>query len=276
MTCLLDMKIIDFSNSLLKEIKYLNAGSGRSGFYEERLPIHHARVDALPAGLDAVVVTADLQGRERFQESPGGPPRLLGEALPLRLVQEVLPEVGVQDPSRVAALLAGDFYTVPALDKRGGTGDVSAVWRAFGDEFAWVAGVAGNHDTYGEHRDDRPRFPAHLYYLDGASVELGELRIGGLGGIIGNPERHQRRSEEDYLFALELLLEERIDVLLTHDGPRGLNARQQGSARVRDLLSEHPVPLVVRGHAHWDQPFIQYDNGTQVLNVDARAVILTL
>ena len=156
------MKIIDFSATLLKEIKYLNAGSGRSGFYEERLPIHHARVDALPVGLDAVVVTADLQGRERFQESPGGPPRLLGEALPLRLVQEILPEVGIHDPSRVAVWLAGDFYTVPALDKRGGTGDVSAVWRAFGDEFAWVAGVAGNHDTYGENSKARPRFPAHL------------------------------------------------------------------------------------------------------------------
>ena len=269
------MKIIDFSATLLKEIKYLNAGSRRSGFYEERLPIHHARVDALPVGLDAVIVTADLQGRERFQESPGGPPRLLGEALPLRLVQEVLPEVGIHDPSRVAVWLAGDFYTVPALDKRGGTGDVSAVWRAFGDEFAWVAGVAGNHDTYGQNSKARPRFPAHLHYLDGDFVELDGLRIGGIGGIIGNPERHQRRSEEDYLFALELLLEERIDILLLHDGPRGLNARQQGSARVRDLLSTRRSPLIVRGHAHWDQPLIEYENGTQVLNVDARTVILT-
>ena len=49
----------------------------------------------------------------------------------------------------IGVLLAGDLYTVPALDRRGGSGDVTAVWRAFGDEFSWVVGVAGNHDTFG-------------------------------------------------------------------------------------------------------------------------------
>ena len=60
-----------------------------------------------------------------------------------------------------------------------------------------------------------------------------------------------------------------------HDGPRGTQPRQQGSARVRDLITESQVSLVVRGHSHWDEPFIQYENGTQVLNVDARVVVLT-
>ncbi|WP_339730271.1 metallophosphoesterase family protein [uncultured Gimesia sp.] len=269
------MKIIDFPPLPLTEFRYLNAGSRGGSFYEERLPIHHARVHQLPQGLDAMVVTADLQGRERFQESQGGPLRLLGEVVPQRLVEEVFPELEITDPSRVAALLAGDFYTVPSLNKRGGTGDVSSVWRAFGDEFAWVAGVAGNHDMFGESKDAPPRFSRHLYYLDGETVELDGLRLGGLGGIIGNPERHQRRSEEDYLFALELLLEESPDVLLMHDGPRGTQPGQQGSPRVRDLLIESPVSLVVRGHSHWDEPFIQFENGTQVLNVDARVVVLT-
>lgn len=269
------MKIIDIPTPPLTEFRYLNAGSRGGSFYQERLPIHHARVDHLPQGLDAIIVTADLQGRERFQESQGGPIRLLGEVLPQRMVEEVLPELKIRDPSRVAALLAGDFYTVPALDKRGGTGDVSSVWRAFGDAFSWVAGVAGNHDMFGEKKDAPPRFPRHMYYLDGESVELQGLRLGGLGGIIGNPERHQRRSEEDFLFALELLLEESPDVLLMHDGPRGTQPRQQGSVRVRDLITESQVSLVVRGHSHWDEPFIQYDNGTQVLNVDARVVVLS-
>jgi len=33
--------------------------------------------------------------------------------------------------------------------------------------------------------------------------------------------------------------------------------------------------LVIRGHAHWKQPFVEFENGLQVLNVDARIVILT-
>jgi hypothetical protein len=47
-------------------------------------------------------------------------------------MEQVLPMLGADNSSPVAALLAGDFYTVPALDKRGGTGDVTDVWRAFG------------------------------------------------------------------------------------------------------------------------------------------------
>ncbi len=61
--------------------------------------------------------------------------------------------LGADHSSPVAALLAGDFYTVPALDKRGGTGDVTDVWRAFGECFAWVA---GNHDLFGDRNIWRP------------------------------------------------------------------------------------------------------------------------
>ena len=39
------------------------------------------------------------------------------------------------------AILAGDLYSVPAADMRGGFGDVAPVWRAFADRFSWVTGV---------------------------------------------------------------------------------------------------------------------------------------
>jgi Icc-related predicted phosphoesterase len=269
------MKVIDFASSPLSEFRFLNAGKGPGAFYEDRLPIHHARVDQLPNGLDAIIVTADLQGRERFQNAHRRPLRLLGEVVPTYLIQEILPQLGMNDPSRVAALLAGDFYTVPALDKRGGTGDVSSVWQKFGEVFAWVAGVAGNHDTFGEKVAQRPRFPRHLHYLDGDTVEMTGLRVAGIGGIIGNPSRHQRRSEESFLCTLELLLQEHADVILMHEGPEGTLAGQPGSSRIRALLEKSQPALVIRGHAHWDNPLIQFDNGLQVLNVDARVVILT-
>lgn len=143
------MKIKDITPPLV-ELPFLNAGRGPGGFYEDRLPIHQAIVDRLPRGLSAIVATSDLQGRERMRKSPTTPPRLLGEVLPDILVSRILPELDVPSEDKFGVILAGDFYTVPALDRRGGSGDVTEVWHAFADEFAWVAGVAGNHDTFGE------------------------------------------------------------------------------------------------------------------------------
>ena len=90
----------------------------------------------------------------------GGAP--FPEALPSRLTVEILPGVGLNDGG-IGVLLAGDFYTVPALDRRGGSGDVTAVWKAFGDESSWVVGVPGNHDTFGEDPNSSPRLECQAY-----------------------------------------------------------------------------------------------------------------
>src|SRR5262245_43013081 len=123
------MKIVEFQTQPIFEFIYLNAGQSPGGFYAARLPVHVAKVDQLPNGVSAIVATADLQGRERFEDSHGGPLRLLGEVLPQRLIDEVLPSLSLPPEGKVGVFLAGDFYTVPALDKRGGTGDVTQVWE---------------------------------------------------------------------------------------------------------------------------------------------------
>jgi hypothetical protein len=143
------MEILSIATEPILEIPFLNAGRGPGGFYVDRLPLLSAEVHRLPIDLDAIVATGDLQGRERFQESERTPPRLLGEVLPRRLSEEILPSLGLA-ADRSGVLLAGDLYTVLALDRRGGSGDVTNVWTAFGQEFAWVAGVPGNHDTFGK------------------------------------------------------------------------------------------------------------------------------
>lgn len=269
------MRIVEFHNDPIVEFPFLNAGRGAGGFYVDQLPIHVATVDRLPADTLAVVVTADLQGRERFEDSPGGPIRLLGEVLPTRLVTEVLPDFGIDDGKHVSALLAGDFYTVPALDKRGGTGDVTPVWNAFTESFGSVTGVAGNHDIFSDHQSRRPRLPSNAHYLDGDVLESGGIKIAGIGGIIGKATRPNRRSHDDYLATVQRLLDRRPDILLMHDGSDGPHASQRGIAEVRDVLLAKSRCLVIRGHAHWRQPFAEYENGLQVLNVDARVVILT-
>ena len=125
------MKILSIDSEPRWRLPFLNAGKGPGGFYRETLPIHTGLVDQLPGDLEALIATADLQGRETFDSAAGGPLRLLGEVLPEILAVEMLPELGI-DPQHSGILLAGDLYTVPALDKRGGSGDVTAVWQAFG------------------------------------------------------------------------------------------------------------------------------------------------
>lgn len=269
------MKILEMAESPLVELRYLNAGRGAGQFTEDPLPVHVARVDRLPRGVSAVVAAADLQGRERFRDSPGGPLRLLGEALPERLLHEVLPLAGVGKGEPVGAILAGDLYTVPALDARGGTGDVTPVWRAFSAAFEWVAGVAGNHDTFGDPPQKRPKLFGNSHLLDGDVVEVGGLKIAGLGGIIGRPSRPNRRTEEDYVAVLENLILQSPDLLITHEGPCGTHADQRGLERLRGTVAGSGIGLLIRGHKHWETPVAELPCGLQILNVDARVVILT-
>jgi len=254
------------------EIRFLNAGKGAGSFYVDTLPIHTATVTGLPDELDAIIATADLQGRERFQDAQG-PPRLLGEVLPRRLRCEILPELGL-DAIRCAAVLAGDFYTVPNLDSRGGSGDVTGVWKAFCEEFRWVAGVAGNHDTFEQSLHPKRRIHKKAHYLDGQLQRLDGLLIAGVGGIIGNPRKPQRKSDQEYLAHVERLAEKHPDVFLMHDGPDGGERHLRGQTLVRQIFERMPPTMIVRGHSHWQTPLVELSNSTQILNVDCRVVIL--
>lgn len=267
------MRITSIHPEPIAKIPFLNAGRRPGDFSCDNLPVHHGHVDAMPDGMSAIVVTADLQGRESVESSGGRLLRLLGEVLPSLLADDILPSLGIGG-GRIGVLLAGDFYTVPALDKRGGTGDVTAVWQAFADEFDWVAGVAGNHDLFGDSAT-RPRFGRSTFFLDNDTVIVEGLPIAGLSGIPGKPRRPWRRTEDDYLETLRLLLSGSPSVVVLHDGPEGVHAGQRGSTEIRQVLEQCEPTLVVRGHAHWSQPFAELPNGTQVLNVDARVIILT-
>lgn len=270
------MRITSLSAVPLAELPYLNAGRRRGEILEDRLPVLEATVDQLPPGVEALVATADLQ----FREKPGGRRefglRLLGETLPAWLAQEALPRCGLMDPQAIGVLLCGDFYTVPGLDQRGGSGDVTEVWRSFRDEFGWVAGVAGNHDTFGPHCETRPRFPkgSGMFALEGDLLEVAGLRVAGLGGIIGPERRIQRRAEDAYQSQLAALLEQEPDLVLTHDGPDGPHRGQKGVAAIREIVELSRPVLMIRGHAHWSSPLAELRNGAQVLNVDSRVVLL--
>lgn len=275
------LELLDVETSPLATVRYLNAARG-GGTVSEHLEITRARVRGLPDGLDAILCTSDLQGVVRPQRN--GPTTLLGIAVAEKL-EELAFDGALPAAERTGVILAGDLYSVPDADKRGGHGDVAEVWRAFASPFAWVAGVAGNHDdTSGIASGVAGGGKLHLLDADLAediAVRWG-LRVGGVGLIAGNPEKKGRRAEDDQLARLELIAESEVDILVCHEGPNGVivdprrpseERDQLGHAGIRAIVEAHGVPLTVCGHVHWPDPLARLPRGA-ILNVDARVVAL--
>ena len=212
---------------------------------------HEVVVDALPAGIEALVATGDLQSREVSTAN-----RLLGEAVAEQLRREMAPE-------RLGVLLAGDFYTSEGANKLGASGEVSDVWRAFAQDYRWTTGVLGNHDRLKEP-------VAGTTLLDGQVVEFDGLRIAGVGGIIGKAGRLLRRDLESYLETLTEALSREPHILVLHESPAGDSPEFRGNPHITELLSRSSPTLVVCGHCRWPSPLKELANGTQILNVDSR------
>lgn len=269
------MRILHLEPTPISRVAYVDAGP--SGTVRRcELPVLRGVVDRLPPGLDALVLASDLQGRSGDPTAVDEPP-LLGEILAGH-VFDLGAAGSIPAAPGVGVILAGDLYTTPALDRRGGTGDVRPVWREWAAAFRWVAGVAGNHDTFWTADAAREmaefRREERVHLLDGHVVELDGLRIGGLAGIVGNPRRAFRREERAYLDAMDALLRQDLDVLVLHEGPGDSARGLPGVDAAGRLLAAAPRTLVVRGHDHWEEPIAEFDGGAQVLNVDARAVVL--
>lgn len=215
--------------------------------------------------------------------------RLLGELLPehAKLLLEVYwPQL---DPRRTGVLLCGDLYA--RRGKRGASGNPLPVWLAFREAFGWVAGVDGNHDLTDEASAHRLHRAEGIHYLDApgmvsagpvpdgpaprAAGQQRPLRIAGLGGIIGRPDKPNRLPEKQYLQSLAKLLKQQPDCLLLHQSPGIPELGCMGEPLIRQALEAGPETVAFCGHTHWEQPLVQLDNGTQILNADGRLFILT-
>lgn len=269
------LRIDSTDSKTIHQLPYLNAAP--SGGPPRRGVLDVEVFQATGLGeLDALIVTGDLQFRAKRGANDWEPGPLLGEVLAEELTR--LCERGELPPtSRVGVVLTGDLYCGSKVHRRGETGDVRSVWESFAQRFMAVVGVAGNHDTFGEpHEQSAFRRYAGRYLLDLDIVKLAGLTIGGLSGIVGDPGRSNRRDEDEYLAGVDVLIghEPMIDVLVLHESP-GLPERGlRGNERVADLLRRGAVPLVACGHTHWRRPLVDLGSSTQVLNADARCVVL--
>jgi len=234
----------------------------RGGPLRNRLPFHRAYATGLPEGVAGVVFASDLQGRE-----DGGANRLMG--VPVAEALADLAKRGVI-PQPQAVFLCGDLYDYPDCHKRGGTGPVGDVFHAFSTIATKVIGVMGNHDELTEPNG----LPSNVHVLDGQIKTAGSLRVGGVSGIIGNPGRHQRRTEEDFLSVMERVTAKNPNLLLLHQGPDDPDRNRRGDPGIALSLATGYRGLTVFGHTHWDWPWLIPLGEGQALNVDGRVIIL--
>lgn len=263
------MKITHLDLEPIYEIPYQNVPPGRSTPWkgiavDAQFPVLAGTVDHLPKSLDALIVTSDLQGMINGQ--------LMGETIPAELAYFLTTERPAIDPKRTGVLLGGDLFALSF--RRGGLGPVDSVWRAFGQAFKWVVGVAGNHDLIRPEDRQRPHFrgAGNLHFLAHHNHTVDQLKIAGLSGIIGNKRKENRHSPATAQRHLQQLHQQRADLLLLHEGPSFPG--QYGSPQIREVLEQYRFPLVCCGHRHTDQPLQTLANGTQILNTEGRVVIL--
>lgn len=255
------IKILEIDETPFHELYYRNSGP-KGSVQIQTLPFYKVHVEGLPSHISSIVITADLQGRELNETTN----RLAGEAVAeeLSLLQDLS-----QIPPIDLIVLAGDLYDYPEIGKLGGTGNVTSVWIKFAELFPYVIGVNGNHDiiSYEE-------MPQNTHILDGDQKTLNGLKIGGVSGIIGRPDKHQRKTETDFIKSIKSATRKNSDILVLHQGPDDPANDQIGEPLIRKQLKQTDTSLVIFGHCHWQIPFIENES-QQLLNVDNRVFILT-
>ena len=260
------MRICRFESEAFHELPYWAGPLG--GGPALRLPFHRAAVEGLPDGLAAIVVTSDLQGVVCARTGTAVP---LGEAVgeQLNLLQE---RGALPTPERTATLLAGDLHP------RAGEADVCGIWKAIRKSCRWIAGVGGNHDVFGTEPMAAGVLGAlereRCWVLDEQIVTVDRMRIGGICGAVGDGHGTWERPESAFAKAVERLAQQRPDMLVMHDGPNVAGTAFAGWPSIRRAVEGAPPTLVIRGHDHWDSPLQLLVNGTQVLNVEGRVVVL--
>ena len=267
------IRIISIDREPLLSLPYQFPSSGGGNEFGE-FPVFRAAAEGLPEELEGLLLTSDLQGTEpeKFTDAPA---RLIGKTLAEEIYM-LSGSAGIPTADRIGVILAGDLHSSPG--KRGGNGDVRDVWQTFNNHFGWVAGVAGNHDQFGNGITDLEEFrqTQGIHYLDGESVAISSLQVGGVGGIIGNPRRPFRRELNDYLALVSQVGQQVPAVMVLHESPSVREQSWLGNDDLRRCLDCLPPLLTVCGHCRWPFPALwELESGGQVCNVDGRAVLLT-
>ena len=188
------VRVLSVEPQAMHEIAYRCTGTGKV-CRVRTLTVLRGQVDVLPAPLQGLILTSDLQGMGLENDDTG----LLGEVLAEELAdlsdQRLLPP-----RSAMGDLFAGDLYSTPEATGWGVSGDV---WPVCGPLENGSAGCAVfTATTIGLEQASLPSgallfLESGLHFLDADQIELDGLHVTGVGGIIGKPGRAQRHAEAE-------------------------------------------------------------------------------
>ena len=258
----------------IESYSYLEVGTGQTSngkpiILRKEMPIYLGEFDNDKSNLDFLVICSDLQGAIEKD----GEYKLIGEELPdfLKLLIEI--ELTETENPEIGVLLCGDLYT--SLGKRGSSGDVREVWKEFKNNFDWVIGVAGNHDRFGTPQEKEEfKSTENIYLLHKEIIEIANLKIGGISGIIGRGDKTNRVDEKEYLKNLKSLLKKELDFLLLHETPDFPKLELIGNPKIREAIQKGGKSNICCGHCHWEKTLIEFENKSTVMNIDSKVVIL--
>ena len=258
----------------IEKYSYLEVGTGQSNdgnpiVLRQELPIYLGEFENEKPTVDFLIICSDLQGAIEKK----GEYKLLGEELPefLKLLIEL--ELTEKENPKIGVLLCGDLFT--SLSKRGASGDVREVWMKFKKQFNWVIGVAGNHDRFGNEQEKEAfKSTENIDLLHKEIKAIDNLKIGGIGGIIGRADKVNRVNEKEYLNQLQHLIKKDLDFILLHETPDFPKLGLIGNPKIRALLEKQGKSNICCGHCYWAKTLIEFDNKSVVMNVDSKVVIL--
>ncbi|MFC2131594.1 metallophosphoesterase [Bacteroidota bacterium] len=259
------MKINKINSEPISEIPYYSLSTGRK---VERCLLHvfEAEATGLPDEIDTLICTSDLQGTLSRNSTK------LKDLLGIYVAKELasfFDTTNYSAKSKTGVLLAGDFFCQPDLAGRGGYGFVDEVWYAFSSKFRWVAGVAGNHDNFRQSFYSNPK--PNIFYLNNNFQDVDNIKIGGLSGIIGDSKKRPNRySEEDYIMQLRNLTNNSLDILILH---QHLDMIDFNKVVISQRYETSPK-LIIHGHKPTTQNFYELPNGTQIVNVHEKVMII--
>jgi len=267
------LRILELNNEPITEILSETLGDGGKREFRT-IEVLQGIVDYLPEEIDALVCTSDLQGMEVKKYSDENKDRrLLGIAIANELKE--LTDCGLLPPKeKFGVIFCGDFHFEEDFSSRGGFGEVDEVWLAFKNISKWVVGVAGNHDKFSLNENGEYSISEEkdIFLLDRKTQIIDGLNFSGISGLIGNSQKPWRTQEEQYLAALKSMLLKKPEVVLLHEPPK--IGGMKGNQKIGDVIVKSSQSLVICGHSFWENPLLNLDNGSQVLNVNSRVVIL--
>ncbi len=244
-------------------------GRGSTGPLRTDFVIH--RVDAIiPDAFDAIVILGDMQAMDSHF-IPVEDRTLLGVCV----AHELGTYCGLglwPSPERVLICLTGDLFTVASLDKRGGTGDVISVYRAFAKYFPHVVAVAGNHDLFGEGTSIATAEKTGVRVLNGTQIQFGEFTVGGICGIAGDNGKVWRNTKRELKQLVQTAAKD-ADLLLVHEPPKLDGYR--GNQDLSDFLAPMFDGVVAAGHVGWDTVIANSEFG-KVFNLEGRGIVLAM